>query len=263
VDEVPALEAHEQNPARRISPCQTAGEKAMMETPQAIPGKLNTRHKGRGIWCSGVRGTGKSTIMETIIRNYPADHFLGFDHQGEYAERLNAFSCKTWEQAEACWRQKKAVLFDPRYLYPGIKEVDGKQIPHGQSEAFREWCRRSWRWINEDPFATKLWWFDETGGSVPVSAAYNSHEARPIVEQGRVRGCDLLWSTQQTNQANNQLRNQCTEIFAFRHADKTACEWLITKGFSLDELTSLQDGEFLYKLDRLPKIERGTIALGK
>jgi hypothetical protein len=231
--------------------------------PQTVPGNLNLRHKGRGIWASGVRGVGKSTLVETIVRNYPADHFLGFDHQGEYADRFKAFSCKTWAQCDACWRQGRAVLFDPRYYYQGTKVVDGKEVPWGQKEAFADWCRWTWKRINEQPSRIKLFFWDESGSSVPVHAGYDSHPCRNIVEQGRVRGCDLLWTTQQTNQANNQLRNQCTEMFAFRHADKTACEWLINKGFKLEELESLQDGEFIFKSDRTPHFDRGVIPLGK
>ena len=224
--------------------------------------RLNTRHKGRGFWLSGVRGTGKSTLFCQILRNHPCDHLLVFDHQGEFADRLGCFSCFTWEDCDRAWAAGKAVLFDPRKLYPGERpDPKGKAMPWGRAEAFLEWSRWTWKRINEDPFRTKLWAWDESGNSVPSHGGYNGHPARLIVEEGRVRGCDLLWATQQTNQANNQLRNQATDVFAFRHADTTAAGWLIEKGWKFEDLARLPDGSFLYKTDRDSRIVPDSVTL--
>jgi hypothetical protein len=227
---------------------------------------LNIRHKGKGFWLSGVRGTGKSTIFVEFLRNYPCDHLLVYDHQGEYAMRVPCFSCYTFEDCDLAWKQGKAVFFNPQKLYPGTKTIteNGKQkeIPWGRAEGFRDFSKWVWQKINEDVSRTKLFGWDESGSSVPVHSGYNSHPCRLNVEEGRVRGCDLLWATQQTNQANNQLRNQATDVFAFRHADETACDWLVRKGWPLEVLNSLPDGEYLYKSDRDGKLVHGKVALG-
>lgn len=204
-------------------------------------------------------------IMDLLL-NYPAEQTLIFDHQGEFAERLHGHPCYSVRDMDACVKQRKAVLFDPRPMFPGFKTVvvNGKEkrVPWGTSEGFSFFCDWSWKVIEREP-GVKLFVWDETGTLIPSIGAYNKHSLRIIMENSRNRGCDLACSAQQPNHLNNGIRQQITETFAFRHSDPTAAKWLKeAKGMSLSDLHSLPDGHYIHHSGSTSKLTRGRVALG-
>lgn len=214
---------------------------------------LDIAHKSKKFIACGASGTGKSTLMLKFIREYPADQLFLFDHQGEFCQRIPCKPVRTEAEIRAAVKQHKAVVFDPSRMFPGKT-----------SEAFEWFCKLVWE-LSQTLDGVKLFVWDESGTVVPLnSARYENHPIRLLAETGRTRRIDMLCSAQQPNHVNNSLRQQITDVFAFRTGDATAAKWFVeSKGYDFVLLGSLKDGEFVYKNDRESKFERGAIALGK
>lgn len=198
-------------------------------------------HPSKKVLVTGVSGTGKTTLFEKLIRKEKARWKFIFDHQGEFQARFGHKAAADVEKLCAQTAAGGYVIFDPVQLAnePG---ADGER--RGLPGAFAFFCDFVFA-MSERMKGRKLICCDELQKLVTVTKSPD--ELLCILDTGRRYQLDFFGISQAPNLIHNAIRNQITEIYAFRQADKNAVQFLIDNGFNENEIRNLERFAFLWR----------------
>lgn len=194
-------------------------------------------HSASCILITGKKGTGKSTKQIELVKRFKGRIFI-FDHKLEFAHKLGWRAQTDFEQMKQATAQGQPVLFYPARLYP----LDRR-------EAFDTFCR----WVFEVSLVLpgkKLLVVDEVQEWTDVWQTGIGDGFQLVLNDGRLRGIDLLLISQIPNDVNKKIRAQITEVYCFKHTDGLILKWLSTDPFCLDpgEVSSLRKpGGWVYR----------------
>lgn len=182
------------------------------------------------LWC-GASGTGKTTHFLKTLKAEKARLKFVFDWQGEFSRKLGIAPCFTVDQLCAATARGGWIIFDPVRLgnIPATLEM---------------FCRYVFEVGSITP-GRKLFCCDELG-----KVTGNSIEPENLVtllETGRRYSIDTFCIAQGANQIHNRIRQQWTQVTAFRHADTTAIKPLAALGMNENEIRELRPGEYVWR----------------
>lgn len=194
----------------------------------------NQGHSSVKVCVAGISGTGKSTLLEKLIRRERAKWVFIYDHkEGDMARRFKVKPCYTVEDLEAAILRGGFVIFNPGELFPGQREIG--------FEFFCEWCFAVCKQLR----GLKVFCADEL--QALVDDRCNPEKLVEMLDECRTFELDCYFCTSAVNQIHNRVRKQFTEIFAFRQGDAAGCVPLVERGFDSNELLNLRYGVFLYR----------------
>jgi len=183
--------------------------------------KLLWHHEPSCILITGKKGSGKSTLWLEKLKAWPGRKFV-FDHKLEVAHKLG------WKAQTNPDQMKAAVAAGiPVVFYPGLS------FPANRSAGFAFFCN----WVFEVCAilpGKKVLGIDEVQQWTDVGPSGVPESFQLILDDGRLRGIDLLMISQAPNEVNKGIRRQITEIYCFKHTDGLVLEWLERDPFCLD-----------------------------
>ena len=191
---------------------------------------LQLNHRAYKLLITGKSGSGKSTYFLRTLLGLPARCRFILDHKGEVAMRLGARPCLTVQDLAAAvpsgW-----VVFNPSVLFQG-RRPDG----------FAFFCDFVWEICGSMP-GTKIFAVDELQQFLGTQTL--PPELAAVLEDGRIRGLDAVLISSQPNIIHNRIRNQITEVAAFKTEEKNALDWLESRGFEPGQVAGLARGQFI------------------
>lgn len=180
----------------------------------------------------GASGTGKTTFLCRYFFGSQFDRAWIFDGQGELAGRLGVAPITSAEKIPAALESgQRVLLYDPAEEYPG-----------DTAAGFDFFCGLAFR-CSQAETGRKIFFTDElqqatdTGTITPPLAC--------VLETGRRYGLDFAGITQAANLVHNRLRNQVTELVAFRSIDERALAFCETCGLDGAALRETPPGAYL------------------
>lgn len=178
-------------------------------------------HDPACVLITGKKGSGKSTLWLQKLKAWPGRKFV-FDFKLEVAHKLG------WK-AQVNPDQMKAALVAglPVVFYPSV------MFPANRVGAFDFFCR----WVFEVCAVLpgkKVLAIDEVQQFTETGKGGVSEGFQLVLDDGRLRGLDLLMISQAPNEVNHGIRRQITEIYCFKHTDKLVLDWLERDPFCLD-----------------------------
>lgn len=194
---------------------------------------------------AGVSGSGKTTFA---LRYLVADRDLTcrflFDPEGEFEERLGLTAAETVPELHASL-EDGFVVFDPHQLFPGQME-----------QAFDRFCAWSFEMASRLP-GRKLIYLDEAWKycdrrSIPQSLAN-------VVQTGRKRGLESMFSTQLPHLLNGAILNELTELVCFNLGEAKALDCVQDRGADREEVGNLLPGTFVSLEKRTRGVLRGQV----
>lgn len=178
----------------------------------------------------GCSGSGKTLYWTRYLLGSRVRCRFIYDHQGELAARLRIEPARYPDQLAAAAARGWCV-FDPAALFPG-------DTPGG----FRFFCEFAYAASGRLP-GRKIFACDEL--QVLVGTNQVPPELALVLETGRRVGLDFAGIAQQPNLIHNRVRNQATEVVAFRQVDPRAVDWCAAVGFDPEAIRALRPGEYL------------------
>ena len=177
-------------------------------------------HSATCILITGKKGSGKSTLWLQRLKAWPGRKFV-FDHKLEVAHKLK------WKAQTNPDQMKAAVAAGlPVVFYPGV------MFPADRPAAFDFFCR----WVFEVAGilpGPKVLAIDEVQCWTQVGTKGVPESFQLILDDGRLRGLDLLLISQAPNEVNHGIRRQITQIYCFKHTDALVLDWLERDPFCL------------------------------
>lgn len=190
-------------------------------------------HKSKKVLITGTSGTGKTTLLEKLLRKEKSRWKFVFDHQGEFSARFKAPACTDPEQLCEAVARGGWVVFDPVAMYPGRTR-----------EAFAFFCDFTFA-MAETQKGRKIFVCDEL--QKLVDNAKTPDELMCILDTGRRYQLDFYGISQAPNLIHNAIRNQITEVFTFRQSDENAIKFLAENGFNENEVRNLKGHAFMWR----------------
>ncbi|HTB83642.1 MAG TPA: ATP-binding protein [Candidatus Sulfotelmatobacter sp.] len=191
-------------------------------------------HPSTKVLVAGISGTGKTTLLEKLLKRERARWTFIYDHKnGDFARRYGVRPCFTVDELERAVARGGLVIYNPSRDFAGEKE-----------RGFDFFA--SWYWeIGQEIRGKKNFVADELQSLVDV---YSKPDGLlKILDEGRTYQMDCFFAAAAVNGINNQVRKQITEIFAFRQGDEAGAKWFEEKGFEVQKILSLKNGEWIYK----------------
>lgn len=183
---------------------------------------------------AGSSGVGKTTLLEKRVRKEKARWKFVYDHKhGEFCKRFGAKPCFDFEDLSAATAKGGWVVFDPIRLYKGKPE-----------EGFAFFCDYVFA-ISEQFKGRKLFICDEL--QKLLDTRREPDELLVVLDTGRVYQIDCFMITNACNGIHNRVRQQISEVYAFKQGDKNAASWLEEKGFNAEELYALPKFEYQWR----------------
>lgn len=192
---------------------------------------MNIMYRPTRYLISGISGYGKSTMVERLVKLMDKDKTFIFDHQEEFAGRFSLPELDIRLLGDRIKDSTKILCFNPRLDF-------GANV----QEAYAWFTRYvyDYSWLNKEE---KVFVCDEQQDFID---SYSSEEGlNLILQNSRKQQLNSILSCQQENTINNIARNQVTHRVYFHQEDATSAKHAISKGISLEELTSLQIGEYI------------------
>ena len=176
----------------------------------------------------GSSGNGKSEFGERFVRTISASFravFI-FDPEGEWAHRLRVRPVRTaYEIRQSVTAPRAVVCFDPSVIHRGANEAG--------LESFAELAFAASSKLR----GRKLFVCDEVQTYTAATSIPTALKA--IVQQGRRRGLESLFITNEVNQTPGAILSQVTELVAFQQASRPALALLESKGFDPQSIAAL------------------------
>jgi hypothetical protein len=198
------------------------------------------QHKPTKVLVTGVSGSGKSTYFIQYVQNARSlfRTIFVFDHEGEFAYRLNAQSAFTPDQMIRQF-DTGLVIYDPSEMFEG-------DIPAAFA-FFAEWSFAVTKAsvLATGEYAKRLFACDELQTMVGTDSI--PREFALVLETGRRWGLDAIVIAQQLNLCHNRIRNQITEMVAFQTTEPLVLGALQERGFNPEAVASLQPFEFILR----------------
>lgn len=216
-------------------------------------------HPSIKVCVTGISGTGKSTLLEKLIRRENARWIFIFDHkQGDFARRFGVKPCYTLNDLQSAVKRGGVVIFDPAEftLDDAPKEIRDEfsglmRVP----AAWAFFCKFVWE-VSQVIKGKKILATDEL--DFLVDATSEPEDLTLILDQGRTFQIDCFFICQAMNGIHNQVRKQITEIFVMIQGDKNSTKWLVdNRGFEENTIKDLKHGEFLYFNGNTGQREKG------
>lgn len=196
---------------------------------------MQIHRQGRKTLSFGQSGFGKTTYLIRDVKNSNYAQYFIFDHKLEFAHResINPYYSSD-ELVEAFIKGEKYLAYSPIDEFPGADD-----------EGFRYFCDLTYSTIRARDKGSYLFVCDEVN---TFTDGYNPGvEFNQIIKDGRLWGIDFAGTAHAANQISNRLRLQLTEIVAFRTQDASATKFLSECGFDIEQVQSLEVGEFILK----------------
>ena len=188
---------------------------------------------------TGSSGTGKTTYWLEYLHKCEHALKLVFDAEGEFVQRgKHGILChdvetlnRSCEEVFAGESKSNIVLFDPSVRYPGNTEF-----------AFDWFCDWAFQMAQQTENVPKVLATDELQNCIGTDIIPESF--RKVLETGRRYSLDFAGITQALNLIHNRVRNQITELVAFRTTEERALSYMKSKGCECDEISELPDLHF-------------------
>jgi GTPase SAR1 family protein len=183
---------------------------------------------------TGNSGSGKTTLLEKTVKKEKARWKFVYDHKhGEFCKRFGTTPCFDGADLDEALERGGFVVFDPIHSFKGKPE-----------EGFSFWCK----WVQaicENSKGRKLFICDEL--QKLMDTRNEPDDLITILDTGRVYQIDCYMITNASNGIHNRVRQQITEVYAFKQGDKNACEWLEQKGFDREKLLTMPKFKYVWK----------------
>lgn len=199
-------------------------------------------HQSLKVMITGTSGTGKSTLLERLLRAEKAQWKFVYDHQGEFAGRFKLPVVTCCDDLEEKTIRKGWVVYDP------VDEFAGRA---GGFDFFCEYVFMVSKKVN----GRKLFVVDELQNLTDNRTA--PVPFLTICETGRRYQIDVFTISQAPNRIHNSVRNQLTDVYTFRHSDEAAIKYLADNGFDPEAVRNLQEYEYLHRNLRTGETTRG------
>jgi energy-coupling factor transporter ATP-binding protein EcfA2 len=190
-------------------------------------------HPSYKVLVTGTSGTGKSTLLESLVRRERAQWKFVYDHQGEFAARWKLPAVRTAEELEQKTLLKGWVVYDPVQDFPGRA-----------AEGFDFFCEYIFA-AAQHVRGRKLFVVDElqklTDNRKPPEAFLT------LCETGRRYQVDVFAVSQAPNRIHNAVRNQLTDVYTFRQSDDMAVKYLSENGFDAEAVRSLEKFNYIHR----------------
>lgn len=206
---------------------------------------------------TGNSGTGKTTLLEKLVRKERARWKFVYDHKhGEFCKKFGATPCYYPEELDQALTRSGYIVFDPAKSFPGKPEA-----------GFDFYCDFVYS-VSERFKGKKSFVCDEL--QKLLDTRNEPDQLLKVLDMGRVYQIDCFMITNATNGIHNRVRNQITEVYAFTQGDENSVKWLKSKGFNSEELLTLEKfryqwrnldtGEF--RADPKAPVERAPVEAG-
>lgn len=196
---------------------------------------MNLAHRTLKIGITGASGTGKSLFFTQFILRAPHVHKFIFDHEGEFGERLGIPGLTDEDQmANALAGGREYIIFDPSEMFEG-------NLP-GAFDFFSEFVFEVSK-LEEFKERPKIFCCDELQKIIGTDVVTPGLAC--IVETGRRYTLDWVNISQGIHTIHNRVRQQFTEVVAFRTLEKRALAYLEEVGFDSEQVTALPDFHFI------------------
>jgi hypothetical protein len=211
------------------------------------------RRKASHVGIVGGSGTGKTEYAIRYFTQSRHDRVMIFDHQNEYPDRLKRLcvNTETIDDFVRALESYRIVCYDPSEEYAG--DFEGALV---------DWCAVAWhvaRKAHESGYES-LVMIDELQKLVTVSNT--PREVKTLVQTGRKFGLDTCFVSQQPNRMPNEVREQWTELAAFRLKDISSLESLDNFGLDDAELAkigSLPDLHYVWRQLNTGEVRDGVL----
>jgi hypothetical protein len=195
---------------------------------------MNIKHDASHVLVAGMSGMGKTTYGERYMVGSFHDRVFIYDHQGEFAQRLNLLPVYSITELRLRAQRERYLAFDFSKLHPGQLE-----------ECFDAFCEEVFRMASENlepQNVHSLFVTDEVQKIVPLSNL--PRPLKNIYQTGRRSLLDTLTLTQAPNELHNNVRVQITEAAMFKLTDENAVKFIKTMGWDTDSIMQLNKLEY-------------------
>jgi hypothetical protein len=195
---------------------------------------MQLEHRPTKLLIVGASGTGKTTFLCQWLYGSTYSRRFVFDHQGELqlSERLNIAPC----------RDKVSIVRAVADNAPWILYDCADDYPGDTAAAFDFFCDFAFSVSQAEP-GRKVLVSDEVQGLISTDTL--SFPFACVLETGRRAGLDCALISQAANLTNNRIRNNLTELVAFRSVDANALKFVQLCGLDADVVAALPAGSFL------------------
>ena len=203
--------------------------------------KQKFAHVGKKVLFTGGSGTGKTTLFEKMLRAEKARIKIIFDHQGEFSARFGLPAVVDFEGLYKAVSIGGWAVFDPIKLVNEL-DADGERL--GLEGAFDVIAEQVFSFAEMLP-GRKIFICDELqklSGTGTVSDHFVN-----ILETGRRHSLDFFGISQAPNLLHNRIRNQLTQVYAFRLTDDNALKFLKSNSFDETKIRNLPNGKYVWR----------------
>lgn len=203
---------------------------------------MNYLRKATHVFDCGKSGMGKTSWAIRYINGCSCDRIFIYDHQNEFAQRLEIPPDKVAYTPDDFLRlaeTQRVVCFDFTKNYPGYK----REMFDNFSEMVFEVCK-----FGLTPKGKQaLFVCDELQQFVTGNSIEQAPESfRMIMETGRRYNLDTLMLSRAPNRVNVAIREEFTELILFKLNDETSLKFAKEVGADIEAVKKLAPHHYLY-----------------
>lgn len=181
---------------------------------------------------TGGSGTGKTTLVESLMRKEKARLKFVYDHEGQFCQRYGHEPVYADGLDEAVARGGW-VVFDPSEDF----ESDFEQ----GLEFYCDYILA----LSKELKGRKLFHIDEL--DLLTSNTKYPRALVAVMQTGRRYEIDCFFISGQPNNLHNRVRSQLTAVYTFFHSDRAALEFLTDNGIPEETIRSLGEHGWFYR----------------